>query len=861
MRNDSNESGICNSNLSAQDMPRSRLDDILDQATRCKLVYVIAGAGYGKTRAVRHYIEQRQDAVVRWIQLTESDNMGPRYWENVTHSISSDNPDLAAKLRELGFPETLARFKQFAELIRNGEHRSHKTVLVLDDFHLIHSKEALLFAERCAHLQIPGACVIILSRTEPELNVVSLRSKGSISVITEDALRFTAAETGTFFQLHRIPLSAQDISQLMDATKGWALAINMCSAILKRIPNNFKYALDTVRQNISKLLEIEAWDGFSENIQKTLVQISLLSDLPVISLQEFSADTDFLQTALGLTSFIWFDSFTNDIRIHPLYLEFLQGKQHILSNKEKQETYEQAARWCFENGFYMDALHYYAKSNQFERMVQTLLAYPFKLSRDTSEYFLRILEDLDPENGAETDPHVLFLKNCFIPILLTGADRYEEAQVRAHAVIREWEHMDTPLAILFLHMSYSNLAYIDMYTCTVTHTYNSPMHLKKSVEYFKRSSIPPAKVSKSFINADVRSFACLVGEGADLTEFDQFLEAARQTELYTEETPYQIYAGYAELVACEIAFFKNQPDLARKHAYNAIRKAREKEQYSIEAMAEKYLLRIAVQEGNAALAKELLKQLRMHLDNPDFWNRQLYHDVYTGVFYAKIGRLELVPRWFVMDEAETASEIRIPARELYVSALYYITAQKYHQALTILSNSYPREPEERFLFGEVRFSLLTAVAQIHTGDIPGAMAEFEKAYRLSFQGVFELFFMELGKELHPLIVTALRQADCGIPADWLKTIDRKASIYAKKVAVVANAFQDRADTKESVALSEREREVLLDLYQGLSREEIAVNRHLSINTVKKALQSIYIKLDAQNNVDAVRIALEKKLIE
>jgi len=52
-------------------------------------------------------------------------------------------------------------------------------------------------------------------------------------------------------------------------------------------------------------------------------------------------------------------------------------------------------------------------------------------------------------------------------------------------------------------------------------------------------------------------------------------------------------------------------------------------------------------------------------------------------------------------------------------------------------------------------------------------------------------------------------------------------------------------------LSAREYEVLTDLYHGLSREEIAAHRFLSINTVKKIFQSIYIKLDASNNIDAI----------
>jgi len=141
------------------------------------------------------------------------------------------------------------------------------------------------------------------------------------------------------------------------------------------------------------------------------------------------------------------------------------------------------------------------------------------------------------------------------------------------------------------------------------------------------------------------------------------------------------------------------------------------------------------------------------------------------------------------------------------------------------------------------------------------MADFAKAYQLSYHGILELPFIELGKELHPLVTAARKQTDCAIPEAWLKTIDRRAAIHIKKAAVVANAFQSEAGDKQPVALSDREREVLIDLYHGLSREEIAVNRYLSINTVKKTLQSIYIKLDANNNVDAVRIALEKKLIE
>ncbi|MCL2825941.1 MAG: hypothetical protein FWD72_00880, partial [Eggerthellaceae bacterium] len=757
------------SNLTADYLPRPRIDGIFDQATGCRLVYVIAGTGYGKTQAVHHYVEQQEGAIVRWMQLTESDNIGSRYWENLTHAVSADNPELAARLRELGFPDTLARFKQFGEAIKEMEHPSLKTFLVLDDFNLIHSEEALTFAQRCANLRIPGACVILISRTEPQINAVSLFSRGKAAIVTEDDLRFTQPEIAEFFTQSAIPFSPSDIERYREATGGWALAVKLLSLVLKRAPKDTNHALNTMRSNIFKLFETEAWEGLPEGIQKTMVKLSLLSGMSSVPLLEVSGDARVLESEPQLSSFMWFDSFAGDYRIHPLYLEFLQGKRAVLTAEEEQETYRRAAAFCYGNDLYMDAMLYWAKAHEYERMTRMLLDYPFKLSYDASAYFFDILEGLDVGEAGQEDPNVIFLKNFFTPLLLTGMGRYEEAFERSNAVIREWEQADTPLALVLLYTAYSNLTYIDMYTCTVTHRYGASQYLRKSVEYFKRSSIEPMEMSGAFLNADVRSFACLVGEGAGLEEFGQFLEEVQQTALYIGETPFNVFAGYDELVACECAFFKGELDAARSHAYSAIATAQEYRQHSIVAMAQQYLLRIAVYEGDNALVKDILKSLRAHLDNPDFSNRQLYYELYTGAFYAQIRLPKLVPRWFVMDKKEAASEFRIPPRELIVDVAYCLAAKKYQRALTILANSYPRLPQERFLFGELRLLLLRAVARLQTGDEPGALADFEAAYGMAFAGLFEMSFIELGKDLRLLVAAELQQGKPPIPKDWLRS--------------------------------------------------------------------------------------------
>ena len=842
-------------------MHRPRIDRLFERAAESKLVYVIAGAGYGKTQAVRQFIGQQEDAVVRWVQLTEADNIGSRYWDNLTHNISFDNPDLANRLREFGFPETQTRFKQFADILKSTEHRAIRTYLVLDDFHVIHSKQALKFAERCAYLQVPGACVIIISRKEPEINAVSLFAKGQVSIITEDELRFTESEIADFLKQREIPFSAKNIPQLYETTKGWALAVQLFSLVLKRMPGNLNLALDTMKQNIFKLMEIEAYSDFPESTQKLMVKLSLVSNLPFAILEEFFLDANFLRDAPQLAAFIWFDSLTGADRVHPLYWEFLQSKQHILSEEEKLDVYRQAVQWCSGNSFCLDTMYYMSKAKDYESMVELLFTYPFKLPPDICEYFLDIIENLEYSEENQDNTSVLMLKFFFVPLLLVGMGRYEEAEQRTLNVIKAWEGNDSRYASQILYASYSNLVYIDMYVCTVTHKYNSPLYVEKSMEYYKKATLPFTDTKGAFFVPDIRSLACSVGAGADLDNFDRFLVAVEKTAVFIAKTHHNLYYGFEDLVLCELAYFKNQPEMAKSYAHLAIQKAREKNQYSVEAMAVQYLLRIAMQDGDYPLAREALKQLRGNLDNPDFWNRHLLYDLFTGFFYAQIGLPKMVPSWLIMDEKEVVSEVRIPTRELLVAAKTHIAGRKFDQALAVLNSSFPRDPYERFLLTELALSLLTAIARVQTGDTSGAVTELVRAYELSLGGVFEMPFVELGKNMRSLIAAVSQEPDHGLPEDWLKMIDRKASIYAKKITAIANAFKKDEKLEESFSLSPREQEVLGDLYQGLSRDEIAENRYMSVNTVKKLLQSIYLKLDANNSVDAIRIAMENNLID
>jgi NarL family two-component system response regulator LiaR len=62
-------------------------------------------------------------------------------------------------------------------------------------------------------------------------------------------------------------------------------------------------------------------------------------------------------------------------------------------------------------------------------------------------------------------------------------------------------------------------------------------------------------------------------------------------------------------------------------------------------------------------------------------------------------------------------------------------------------------------------------------------------------------------------------------------------------------------------LTEREREVLALLVEGLSNYEIAENLTISRSTVKNHMSNIFSKLNAANRAEAVAIALQNKVVD
>jgi LuxR family maltose regulon positive regulatory protein len=819
---------------------------------------VIAGAGYGKTHSVYSFLHD-SPYITSWMQLSERDNLGWRFWENFTQVISLYNEQSAEKMQDLGFPETERQFDRYLALPQERTSPGMKRVLVFDDFHLIHEKSVQRFVERSINIPYSNMSVILISRSEPAINTMNLLSKGLLVKITEENLRFSQDEIAAYFRKQGIQLSKEILAGIYHDTEGWAFAIHLLGLALKNNPSGAGYARSSMKYNIFKLIEGEIFSTISPGLQKFLIKLSLIDRLPLELLNELAVPentgTDLLAEMEKIGTFIRFDTYLNVFRIHHLFLEYLSEKQELLTGEETRDVYIRAARWCAANNQKMDAISYYEKAGTYDRLIEVVYTLPLAMPDNIAKFLLDLLDRAPQEMYAENaTAYILHTRLLFV------LSRFDEAAEEARRIMKMFEPLPlTPYTSRVLYGANVNLGFIRMISSMYTKQYDFASYFERAHHYYPLSANEvrgPVRV------LSLGSYACWVNS-PDKEDMEQFLEAITASIPHISAVMNGCSYGMDDLARAELAYFKGDMDRAEKLAYQALSKARERNQYEIENRVIFYLLRLNITRGDHGAIRKLFNLWNDQLEEPEFLNRYTFYDIVTGWFYAQTNQTEKIASWLRSDFDESELNSLQYGLETLVRIKWYISEKRYSAALASVENPKNIYSLGAFIFGKITLKVMEAVCHYHLGDREEALRALEAAYGLAESNALLLPFIEMGKDMRTLAGLALKDKTCLIPRPWLENIRRWSSAYAKKLFAVMEQYQDRDQPPQARAaeLSPREMKILIGLSRGLTREELAEDGEISINTVKSVIKNVYNKLGAVNRADAVRIATATGILE
>jgi LuxR family maltose regulon positive regulatory protein len=828
---------------------RPRLSQLFMNAVNYPLVMICAGAGYGKTSAVHDFVQDYQ-VTTTWIQLSERDNVGSRFWENYTHSVAQVNKPLAAAIGKLGFPDTQDKVNQYLTLLRDFTEIKQR-IIVMDDVHLIEDSSVLCFLER-AFQNIPlGTSLFLISRSVPRINTAGLISKGRMFTVSESDLRFTETELAQCFRGQKNLLLPNSLREIMEDTEGWAFAINLIARSYQKAPGYGGYLRNAMKINVFQLMETEIWNGVSKRLQRFLIRLSLIDHLSV-DLIAFLAggDRELIAEFERQNAYIRRDNYINAYLIHHLFLEFLSQKQDLLTEDEKRKTYAIAGDWCNRNGFKIDAMTYYEKTGDYESIVSIFFSLPTQIPADIARYAAQIFGRIPPEAFDRVDYLAVMHVRSIICI-----GRWKEA----FALMTDYEARylrlpaDNTLRIHNLGGIYFWWSVMRLLMCTTDNRYDFDLYYAKLDECLSTVSAEPVKLPVYYPFGAWINLAGSAKKGAP----QEFIHAFSRAVHHRSHCLNSAKTGIDDLARGELLLYQGDIRGAEPLIARSLEQTREHRQFAAVHMALFYTMRIAVSQGDYPKMEQALRDMELQLSENDYTNRFITYDIALAWYYCVLGLPEKIPDWLKDKFSPYGHAYFMENVGNQAKARYCYLTRNYPPLLAYLGEVRQREA---ILYGRVEMLAMEACVYNKMKDKAKALAVLQEAYETAAPNGLHMPFIELGKDMRTLTSSALKESSCTIPKPWLETVNRKSASYAKRHAHITAEYKQANNTEKDIALSSREAEILTDLSHGLSRSEIAVSHSLSINTVKMVINMIYTKAGAENLADLIRIAVERKMV-
>ncbi|MEV6482159.1 LuxR C-terminal-related transcriptional regulator [Streptomyces sp. NPDC051576] len=332
----------------------------LADGVRGPLTFVNGPAGAGKTVLTAQWIARgAAPRACAWLTVEPGDAPGA-FWAYVMEAFRRQGVRPAAEVGSPTRAEGVDRSLLVA-LAAGLAQRPEPTVLVLDQFDAARAPEIAEGLEFVLRHAADGLRLVLTGRTDSLLPVHRYRAAGLLTEIRNADLRFTAADAEALLGEHRLAVSAEGIRMLVERTEGWAAGLRLCALAMQRgdDPEAFVREFAADRTTIAGYLLTEVLDAQLPLTQDLLLRASITDrvhpDLADALTGRHDAERTLAELA-GANAFLEQVGASSWYRLHPLFAEVLRA--HLRQRRPGLEPVlrARAARWLAGTGRLTEAV-------------------------------------------------------------------------------------------------------------------------------------------------------------------------------------------------------------------------------------------------------------------------------------------------------------------------------------------------------------------------------------------------------------------------------------------------------------------------------------------------------------------------
>ncbi len=864
-------------------VPRPRLIERLNEGLqrKRKLTVVCASAGSGKTTLVTEWLAACGQPAA-WLSLDEGDNERSRFLSYLLSALRQTDASIGEGvfgLLQSSHPPSSELI--VAALINELVTLSRPFILVLDDYHAVHSKPiedivGLLIERMPAQMHL-----VMTTREDPRLPLARLRARDQLTEVRAADLRFTSAETETFLnQAMGLNLSQENISLLEYRTEGWIAGLHLAALSLQGHEDaaGFVRSFTGSHYHVLDYLVEEVLQQQDAAIQHFLLRTSVLNRMcgPLCdavlrrnggeSTAPSSCGQHILEYLERANLFIVpLDNGRRWFRYHHLFADLLRQR---LERGAAAELHTRASEWYEEQGFELEAFQHAVAAHDVERAGRLVEGGGMPLIfKGAVNPVLQWLASM-PEKELNANPSlwVIYASALLMAGQITGIESKLQA---AEAAIRGAEETDkirdmighmasiratlavskhdaetvlteSRRALAYLHPG--NLPVRTATTWTLGYAYQLKGDRAAAGKAYDEALSISHKIGHVMI-----AVMSSVGLGL-IQEADNLLFAASETYkrvLAMAGEPPLPAACETHLGLARIHYEWNDLNAAERHGKLAVQLARQLEQTDRAVAGEVFLARLKLARGEASGASAALAEAEHFA--------RLHHFVNQLPQIAALQVQVLLRQGNVPAAAELAQK-----HELQPSLARVRMAQGDASAALAVLAPLRRNAEAKGWADELLTATVLQSLALHVqGETRKAERTLSEALTMAEPGGFTRIFVDEGIAMERL----LRKAAAGnatpeYAVRLLSAFEAEAEKRERKLG------RREAQPAEPLIdpLSDRELEVLNLIAGGLSNHEISERLFLALSTVKGHNRVIFDKLQVARRTEAVARARELGLL-
>lgn len=407
-------------------IPRPRIVERIASAAMQRIVLIVAPAGYGKSVALREYL----------------DTLGttPR----VRYDVRSENGTLLGFVR--GLSDALIEVAPAARKTVSGAYersRSSHTpgvdlamwmhahiktftgVIAIDDLHVTENDpEVSKFLVSLIERTKGRSKWLIASRSSLDLPVGSWLAYGEMDLnVDEQDLRFTIEEAREAAKAARVGVRDEELSEILSMTEGWPTALSFALRTSTRSVD-LRNISATTREMVYRYLAEQVYHSLDDEERELLHFIGFLPeiDLEVLHAAGYAKAKASVEGLRDRVSFIYPER-PGVYRCHDLFREFLQHQVELEGVYATETMQKRAAKALEDAGNPAGALSLYAAAHV-EQHVLRLLKQGFELLDQAHADIVTQAVDSLSQDIRATSPLVLGLRG----VSEAAAGRFDRAE-------------------------------------------------------------------------------------------------------------------------------------------------------------------------------------------------------------------------------------------------------------------------------------------------------------------------------------------------------------------------------------------------------------------------------------------------